>query len=65
MNKYVNNQEGSRPTEQQPRLYFEQLVAGLSHRKPRFDPRPASEEFVVDKLTLRYVCVRVSRVPCR
>ena len=34
-------------------------VAGLSRRKPAFDPRPSHEGFMVNKLELELVFLRV------
>lgn len=39
--------------------YFRQLVACLSPKNPGFVPRPVRVEFVMDKVALGHVCLRV------
>jgi hypothetical protein len=42
--------------------WLRRLVAGLSLRRPEFDPSSAHVKFVVDKVALRQVFLRVLRL---
>jgi hypothetical protein len=39
------------------------LVAGLSQRRPKFDPKPVHVQFLVDEVALGQVVLSVLRIP--